>query len=310
VISSAGNVQERYVYDPYGKVTYLTSTWGSRSSSSYAWVYLHQGGRLDTTSGLYHLRNRDYSPLLGRWVQRDPLEYLARDTNLYRYTSNSAVTYTDPTGLLKFRVSTIDCRVTLIVKVKFVWKDSATSTWTVARQVAFKTAFERRVEAAWNGSGLKIYPLKKEYVVGCELTLAERRCIKRKCPCQNGWTPMLDVQIVTSGHDFKIQVLANPPPAVFIQSEAHVGGTLIGTDAYLDEDDVNWILKPSGNWQIPAVHEFGHLLGLEHPGTPGAPDEYTADAPSLMGEGMRMRPYYYNKWVDQLPDYCGPYVVM
>jgi RHS repeat-associated protein len=90
VVSTAGAVQERYVEDPYGKVSFLDSvTWqarggGTYGTSQYAWVYLHQGGRYDTASGLYCFRYRDYSPTLGRWIQVDPLGYAAGDANLYQ----------------------------------------------------------------------------------------------------------------------------------------------------------------------------------------------------------------------------------
>lgn len=96
--NNGGTVQERYVYDPYGTVTYKTGTWGVRASSSYAWVYLHQGGRFDSITGLYHFRYRDYSATLGRWVSTDPLEY-ADGMNLYLVYGSGPVTYSDPIGL-------------------------------------------------------------------------------------------------------------------------------------------------------------------------------------------------------------------
>jgi RHS repeat-associated protein len=94
-----GAVQERYVYDPYGKPTVLTGAWGARASSAYSWVYLHQGGRYDAATGLYLFRNRDYSPTLGRWMQVDPLGFTAGDVNFYRALSNSPESLRDPTGL-------------------------------------------------------------------------------------------------------------------------------------------------------------------------------------------------------------------
>ena len=51
---ASGAVVERYVYDAFGAVTYLDASWGSRSSSSYAWTYLFQGLALDAATGLYH----------------------------------------------------------------------------------------------------------------------------------------------------------------------------------------------------------------------------------------------------------------
>jgi RHS repeat-associated protein len=67
----------RYVYDPFGQVTVLNAEWNVLAGSAFAWVYLHQGGRFVTTSGLYHFRFRDYSPTLGRWTSLDPLSYAA-----------------------------------------------------------------------------------------------------------------------------------------------------------------------------------------------------------------------------------------
>jgi RHS repeat-associated protein len=98
LLNTSGGVVERYIYDPYGKVTFLSPTWGNLSSSAYAWVYLHQGGRLDTTSQLYYFRNRDYSSTLGRWLQLDPIGFSAGDVNLYGFVSNNPIDATDPKG--------------------------------------------------------------------------------------------------------------------------------------------------------------------------------------------------------------------
>jgi RHS repeat-associated protein len=100
LLDNAGNVVERYVYDPFGQATILDANWTERAASAFAWVYLHQGGRFDTTSGLYHFRHRDYSPTLGRWTSLDPLRYDAGDVNLYRVVFNAPTNFTDPSGQL------------------------------------------------------------------------------------------------------------------------------------------------------------------------------------------------------------------
>ena len=92
-------IRERYEYDPYGAVTILAPNGTVRSSSSYDWKYLHQTGRLDGDTGLYHFRNRDYSATLGRWTQTDPIGFEAGDTNLYRYVGNGPASFTDALGL-------------------------------------------------------------------------------------------------------------------------------------------------------------------------------------------------------------------
>src|SRR6266849_5310610 len=99
LVNTSGSVVERYIYDPFGTVTYLNASWGTISGSAYGWVYLHQGGSLDTATGLYEFRNRDYSPTMGRWIENDPLGFAAGDANWYRYVGNQATDWTDPEGL-------------------------------------------------------------------------------------------------------------------------------------------------------------------------------------------------------------------
>jgi RHS repeat-associated protein len=99
LVDDNGDVVERYVYDPYGVATVLDETWSVIGTSAYGWLYLHQGGRLDATSGLYHFRNRDYSPTLGRWVTIDPIRYSGGATNLVAYNFNAPINYLDASGL-------------------------------------------------------------------------------------------------------------------------------------------------------------------------------------------------------------------
>lgn len=99
LVSTSGSVLERYKYDPYGAFTKLSSSWGSYSGTDRAWVYLHQGGRWDGVSGLFHFRWRDYSPSLMRWATADPIKYHSGETNFYRYVGDSPPVHVDPTGL-------------------------------------------------------------------------------------------------------------------------------------------------------------------------------------------------------------------
>jgi len=91
-------VMERYAYDPYGKPSIYDPSWNNRTSSLFSWVYLHQGGRFDPTSGLYNFRNRDLSPTLGRWMEQDPAGYAAGDNNLYGDEGEAPTDTVDPYG--------------------------------------------------------------------------------------------------------------------------------------------------------------------------------------------------------------------
>ncbi|HEY7091450.1 MAG TPA: RHS repeat-associated core domain-containing protein [Tepidisphaeraceae bacterium] len=97
LVSPSGSVLQRFIYDPYGSVTVLDSSWAS-TSDGYEWLYLHQGGRLEVNSGLYNFRHRDYSPTLGRWVQQDYAEGYADGGNLYQYLHSGPTGYVDPEG--------------------------------------------------------------------------------------------------------------------------------------------------------------------------------------------------------------------
>ncbi len=99
IVNSSGSVVERYVYDPYGAVTYLTASWGSLSASAYGWQYLFQAGRLDAKSGEYIFQHRDFSATLGRWSEIDPLKYNAEDNDLYRFLANQPSEACDPQGM-------------------------------------------------------------------------------------------------------------------------------------------------------------------------------------------------------------------
>src|SRR5262249_23578228 len=96
--NGAGNVVERFVYDPYGAVSVWTPGWATRTESLYAWKDLFQGLRLDSTARLYHARNRELSPSQARFLQRDPQGLSAGDPNFYRVVRNSPVNATDPSG--------------------------------------------------------------------------------------------------------------------------------------------------------------------------------------------------------------------
>eukprot|EP00752_Nemacystus_decipiens_P015804 g14114.t1 len=74
--ASTGTVVERYAYTAYGKPTITDGTGlNVRATSLYGNAYMHTGRRYDHESGLYYYRARYYAPVLGRFLERDPLGY-------------------------------------------------------------------------------------------------------------------------------------------------------------------------------------------------------------------------------------------
>ncbi len=99
LIDTSGAAQERFQYDAFGSFTVLTGAWGSRASSSYAWKYLHQGGRWDADGAVYSFRHREFSPTLGRWLQLDPIGFTAGDVDMYAAYGNASPGKLDSSGL-------------------------------------------------------------------------------------------------------------------------------------------------------------------------------------------------------------------
>ena len=61
----SGAVTDTYTYDVFGNLFNPTST-GTPSN------YLYRGEQYDQDLGLYYLRARNYNPLPGRFMSRDP----------------------------------------------------------------------------------------------------------------------------------------------------------------------------------------------------------------------------------------------
>jgi len=71
ITNAAGQVQERYRYDAYGKQTITTATGTVRNQSAVGFSRGFTGYILDDETGLYYARTRMYSTSLGRFIGRD-----------------------------------------------------------------------------------------------------------------------------------------------------------------------------------------------------------------------------------------------
>ena len=97
---AGGNVVERYRYDPYGTTHAFDAGGTLLPSSAYGNPFAFTGQRYDAAIGLYHFWFRAYSPMLGRWHQRDPLGYAYPEgANLYEYVRSSPTFFVDILGL-------------------------------------------------------------------------------------------------------------------------------------------------------------------------------------------------------------------
>jgi len=105
VTDSTANPVERYSYDAYGLAAVTdgvfnpvpANVWGTpHSAVGNPWMFT--GRELDEEAGLDYYRARYYGTGTGRFLQRDPMEYVD-STNLYEYALDEPTYGLDPLGL-------------------------------------------------------------------------------------------------------------------------------------------------------------------------------------------------------------------
>jgi RHS repeat-associated protein len=100
VDDDGNSVVDRYAYTPYGEVACLEPDFdvASPQSSVIANSHLYTGRERDSETGLQLNRNRYYASHLGRWINRDPIEYTGSPYNLYEYVQSDPAKARDPMG--------------------------------------------------------------------------------------------------------------------------------------------------------------------------------------------------------------------
>jgi len=97
IIDDSGNVQERYEYEAYGQIIYLTREFLHRELTSYGWSHTYSGYVLDGLTSTYSVRARVLSCILGRWMSMDNVSALD-SLSLYEYVRSSPLARIDPSG--------------------------------------------------------------------------------------------------------------------------------------------------------------------------------------------------------------------
>jgi len=90
LVDASGNLVTQYAYDPFGNTTV------SGATNANAFQYT---GRENEGNGLYYYRARYYSPLLGRFVNEDPLGFEGSGPNFYSYVFDNPINLVDSFGL-------------------------------------------------------------------------------------------------------------------------------------------------------------------------------------------------------------------
>ena len=105
LIDTNGNEVVQYWYDAWGNHKVVDANGNEITSSNHLGnlnPFRYRGYYYDTETGLYFLQTRYYDPEVGRFLNRDSVQYADPETinglNLYAYCLNNPVEYVDPTG--------------------------------------------------------------------------------------------------------------------------------------------------------------------------------------------------------------------
>jgi RHS repeat-associated protein len=90
LVDANGGLVTQYAYDPFGN----TTTSGAVNANQFQYT-----GRENEGDGLYFYRARYYSPLLGRFINEDPLGFAGSGPNFYAYVGGDPIDFSDPFGL-------------------------------------------------------------------------------------------------------------------------------------------------------------------------------------------------------------------
>ena len=108
--NSSGYVVEASDTNVYGNTLIFTAPdstgnwWSDSANQDYCYgasEINYCGYRFDPETQLYYVRNRTYSPVLGRWLQRDPIGYEG-GVNFYEYVAARALAALDALGAKTF----------------------------------------------------------------------------------------------------------------------------------------------------------------------------------------------------------------
>jgi hypothetical protein len=203
---------------------------------------------------------------------------------------------------------TTACTLTANYSVGLAFLNGPDSMWTQDRKNDFIKAAKSLIESEFNGNTFHIVPAVASY--GHDLF--GFRYWTTTCPCNpGGLAPQIainayETDLNSRSDDWNAMVRSNPS-GDYIRShqdpEARLGD--------LNEHDVQL-----ENGLYPVVHEFGHSIGLLHPGSgiagiaPNSPQEYaysgldvqgrTVGPTDLMGKGMGLRVFYFDRWLNNM----------
>jgi RHS repeat-associated protein/uncharacterized repeat protein (TIGR01451 family) len=99
ITGSSGGYANTYRYMPFGEARTITAAMPN------PFTFAGNAGVIQTATGLFSMRARDYSPAIGQFTSQDPIGLEGGDANLRRYVGNSPLSSLDPLGFSRMTFS-------------------------------------------------------------------------------------------------------------------------------------------------------------------------------------------------------------
>lgn len=93
--NAAGQVTDSYAYDPFGLAV------GAMGTTKNPFRFVGKFGVMDEGGGLLHMRQRYMNAHVGRFINKDPLQWIMNNSqtmNPYSYSLNNPIRFIDPLG--------------------------------------------------------------------------------------------------------------------------------------------------------------------------------------------------------------------
>jgi YD repeat-containing protein len=335
VLDASGNTLDTITYDPYGALASESSpgTVGAYQWQGLRWFFADQQLRGDS------FQRPGYSPATGEFDGRDPI---MDGTNWTIGFLDNPTNRRDPSGLASWDIDANKRTITRVISLKFDWKnyppsksdidaaggawnkitdnpDNAASEWDDKRKRDFSGNAKRIIEEMWNTNKVIILAYTKPVLTGW-VTKSGDIVIDTEPKCLvDQWVPRVEVNIVDSGADATIKVLAAPKPLegddgekpfevgagghkvqlpLILPQTTHLGRARapLTYDVGLEQRDLFW------NEQYVNSRIVGLLLGLTITLKDDNGIVHLVDPTGLMGggTGTQLRANYFTGWAQEL----------
>jgi RHS repeat-associated protein len=115
LVNDSEDLVATYEYDGFGNIRDASGT-AQNPPAGVKGDFRFHGEWLETTTGLYYLRSRDYDPRVGRFLSRDPIEpdlYEAESLHPYLFANGNPHLFSDPTGLFALSVGEFSISISI-----------------------------------------------------------------------------------------------------------------------------------------------------------------------------------------------------